>query len=140
MKRRIFSILMTFALCITCATVNGQTFSKMPEKQRNAALVNAARAFYKNPKFKNFYKEFGEKGKPLIEEKNMVAPSYLKAKKGVKDIGKKQYIVTFIAKNQKASGKIPSAKVYISDELGKPWQILLADNSIVTIWDKYMKE
>lgn len=140
MKRRIFSILMTFALCITCATVNGQTFSKMPEKQRNAALVNAARAFYKNPKFKNFYKEFGEKGKPLIEEKDMVAPSYLKAKKGVKDIGEKQYIVTFIAKNQKASGKIPSAKVYISDELGKPWQILLADNSIVTIWDKYMKE
>ena len=140
MKNYLLTISMSIMLCLFTSNVNGQTFSKMPEKQRNAALVNAARAFYKNPKFKNFYKEFGEKGKPLIEEKDMVAPSYLKAKKGVKDIGKKQYIVTFIAKNQKASGKIPSAKVYISDELGKPWQILLTDNSIVTIWDKYMKE
>ena len=137
MKRRIFSILMTFALCITCATVNGQTFSKMPEKQRNAALIKTARAFYKHTKFKTYYKKYGDHGTPAIKEYTMKDyPQYLKVKKNISDIKGKQYIVSFWTKNK----RYPAASVYISDKTGKAWQINFPDNTVVTIWDKYMKE
>ena len=68
MKHFSLIIMMAFAFCLTSVPTNGQTFSKMPEKQRNAALIKTARAFYKHTKFKTYYKKYGDHGTPAIKE------------------------------------------------------------------------
>ena len=137
MKHFSLIIMMAFAFCLTSVPTNGQTFSKMPEKQRNAALIKTARAFYKHTKFKTYYKKYGDHCTRAIKEYTMKDyHQYLKVKNDISYIKDKQYIVSFWTKNK----RYPAASVYVSDKLGKAWQINFPDNTVVTIWDKYMKE
>ena len=36
-----------------------QTFSSLPESERNAKLIEVAKYVYKNPRWKDFYREYG---------------------------------------------------------------------------------
>lgn len=70
MKHLFLSLTVVLTTVISNLDASAQVFSKMPEKKRNAALIKVARKFYKNPKFKYYYKTFGEKGTPSIRTLN----------------------------------------------------------------------
>ena len=68
MKQILLTMFTALMMSLSCANVQGQTFSKMPEKQRNAALIKAAKEFYKNPAFKNHRKTWPSVGETSIRQ------------------------------------------------------------------------
>jgi len=134
MKQLILTVIATFLLGIFSIGASAQTFSNMPEKQRNAALIKIARVFYKNPKFKAYYKEYGDHGIPRVSTMKVdrKAPGYDLYTMN-HDVGELQYVVSFWLKSKRHT----AAMVLISDKLGQAFSITFADNTIVRIWDDY---
>jgi len=137
MKQLILTAVATFLFGIFSIGASAQTFSNMPEKQRDAALVKMARAFYKNPKFKVYYKKYGDYGAPGISvmKVDRKAPGYDLYTKN-HDVGELQYVVSFWLKSE-TPRRYAAARVLISDKLGQAFSITFADNTIVRIWDSY---
>lgn len=139
MKHSFYSFIFALILGLFCINASAQTFSKMPEKQRNEALIKEARKFYKNPNFKSYYKKYGEHGTPevtsfVVQDKN-TRPAYANHHY----VGKLQYKVSFWWKTSVKGEKLSSAIVYVSDELGEAWYINFSvdSNAIVTRWIHY---
>lgn len=141
MKHLFLSLTVVLTTVISSLDASAQVYSKMPEKKRNAALIKVARKFYKEPKFKYFYKTYGEKGTPSVRTFNadMVPPYYSNYKELKEQMGQKTYEVTFYM-NTTTPGNLSSARVYVSDKAGIPYKIVFATNDVVNIWDDWYKE
>lgn len=68
MKRLFLLLTVVLTTIVSSVDASAQVYSKMPEKKRNATLIKVARKFYKEPKFKYFYKTYGEKGRTQYKD------------------------------------------------------------------------
>ena len=140
MKQTILLVITTCILGVFSMNANAQTFSKMPEKQRNRVLIKMAREFYRKPKFKSWYKDFRDNGKATVSTFN-ANPTKSRLTE-FHDVGELQYVVKLYTKSKGIGGsrEFPATSVYISDLLGKAYYICLADNTVFTIWDGNWEE
>ena len=117
-------------------TVCAQTFSSLPESERNAKLIEVAKYVYKNPRWENFYREYGT---PEIEsfviegggkEKNT------KSKYFGTDLGSLIYVVIFrYDKTKESMDWDYAAKVYISDKGGFAYGIALGNGMMFKTYE-----
>ncbi len=123
-------------VCIfTFTTTHAQKLSELPQKEREAYLINKAKESYKEKEWKEFYREFG---KPQIDSlrtiKDGVDPKspYFQCKKG--DI---YYRVFFYYDEDKEEMETEfAARVTIRDKDGKAVLIYLGSNIGVILTDK----
>lgn len=59
LAHKMIAILFSLFLMGISETVCAQTFSSLPESERNAKLIEVAKYVYKNPRWENFYREYG---------------------------------------------------------------------------------
>ena len=135
---KMIAILFSLFLMGISGTVCAQTFSSLPESERNAKLIEVAKYVYKNPRWEYFYREYGT---PEIE--SFVIEGEVKKKKkkskyyGI-DLGSLIYVVIFRYDKTKESMEWDyAAKVYISDKGGFAYGIALGNGMIL---DTYRNE
>ena len=138
MKQILLTMFTALMMSLSCANVQGQTFSKMPEKQRNAALIKAAKEFYKNPAFKNHRKTWPSVGETSIRQ--FYTQDSVSRMTAYHNIGTLQYEVIFWGKQTRPKFRPTAAKIRISDKLGKAYYCQFPDNFIWTIWNIYLLE
>lgn len=138
MKQILLTMLTALMMSLSCANVQGQTFSKIPEKQRNAAIIKAAKDLYNNPVFKNHRKNWPYIGKPTITE--FITNDTVTRMTANHNIGKLQYIVHFWSKDKYHGKPLKATEVFVSDKLGKAWYCQFGDNYVWTLWNIYLLE
>lgn len=96
-----------------------QTFSSLPESERNAKLIEVAKYVYKNPRWKDFYREYGTpKIRSFVRKGRGEEGKDTRSNEGI-DLGFLVYIVTFPYDETKESMEWGfAAEVYISDKGG----------------------
>lgn len=114
----------------------GQVFSKLPEKERNAAIIKAAKEYYNDPAFKKKRKTWPYHGEPTVKL------FYLTESQGQEHgVGTLQYEVQFWMKKTYSDGTHYGAGyVWVSDKLGKGWMVCFPDMWVWYPWNKYHLE
>ena len=142
MKHLRLSLFVTLVTIFSCLDASAQVFSQMAEKQRNAELIKIAKKFYRHPKFKFAYKQWGMMGTPTITSfKGNMVPYYAPNKAQVEEeMGQLTYMVNIYAKSDHPEWKTKAARVYISDKAGIAYYIVFADNTCLSIWSKSFRE
>ena len=105
---KMIAILFSLFLIGISGTVCAQTFSSLPESERNAKLIEVAKYVYKNPQWQNFYREYGT---PEIE-------SFVR-----EGVGRESMEWDY------------AAKVYISDKGGMAYAIALGNGIIFKFYE-----
>ena len=123
---KMIAILFSLFLMGISGTVCAQTFSSLPESERNAKLIEVAKYVYKNPRWKNFYREYGTPEIETFVIKGGGKENDKKSKYYGTDLGSLVYIVIFRYDKTKESMEWDyAAKVYISDKGGFAYLIYL---------------
>ena len=133
---KMIAILFSLFLMGISGTVCAQTFSSLPESERNAKLIEVAKYVYKNPRWEYFYREYGT---PEIESFVIEGGGKEKKKKskyyGI-DLGSLIYVVIFRYDKTKESMEWDyAAKVYISDKGGFAYGIALGNGMILDTYE-----
>ena len=133
---KMIAILFSLFLMGISGNIYAQTFSSLPESERNAKLIEVAKYVYKNPRWENFYREYGT---PEIEsfviegggkEKNT------KSKYFGTDLGSLIYVVIFrYDKTKESMDWDYAAKVYISDKGGMAYAIALGNGIMFKFYE-----
>ena len=133
MKKFYFLFLMT--LLTSTVTMQAQTFSQMSEKKRNAELIKIARKLYHEPLFADYYKKYGDNGKPKVVVRTI--PLGIKQQDGKDhDLGNIVYDVYFYTKKEFSEKlTLVAARVIFSDKQGKPFSIVFGNKKIYSIVD-----
>ena len=135
MKHYLHICLFALLLLMGAQSATAQTFSKMDETQRNTALIKTARELYRNSRFANYYKMYGDNGKATVTVR-MVKDNGKSEVTQWNDVGETQYIVKLYSVANKELESINAVKVVISDKLGKAYLIQFdCDKKYYTMWN-----
>ena len=132
---KMIAILFSLFLMGISGTVCAQTFSSLPESERNAKLIEVSKYVYKNPQWQNFYREYGTPEIESFVREGVGRENDPRSKKGP-DLGSLIYVVIFrYDKTKESMDWDYAAKVYISDKGGMAYAIALGNGIIFKFYE-----